>query len=85
MQSVLELKGCEFYVELFRYYDCINSTICFFGRDVTGPSEGLKIWVCQYYLGGHNLSPLVEIGLTDLPKSGCAMAHPAHPGTTGLL
>ena len=33
---------------------------------------------------GHNLSHLVEIGLTDLPKSGCAMAHPAHPGTTGL-
>ena len=32
-----------------------------------------------------NLSPLVEIGLTDLPKSGCAMAHPAHPGTTGLI
>ena len=30
-------------------------------------------------------APLVEIGLTDLPKSGCAMAHPAHPGTTGLL
>jgi len=27
------------------------------------------------------MSPLVEIGLTDLPKSGCAMAH---PGTTGL-
>ena len=24
---------------------------------------------------------IVEIGLTDLPKSGCAMAH---PGTTGL-
>ena len=31
------------------------------------------------------MPPLVEIGLTDLPKSGCAMAHPAHPGTTGLL
>ena len=30
--------------------------------------------------GGHNLSPLVEIGLTDLPKSGGAP-----PGTTGLL
>ena len=29
--------------------------------------------------------PLVEKGLTDLPKSGCAVAHPAHPGTTGLL
>ena len=25
--------------------------------------------------GGHNLPPLVDIGLTDLPKSGCAMAH----------
>ena len=31
------------------------------------------------------MSPLVEIGLTDPPNSGCAMAHPAHPGTTGLL
>ena len=29
--------------------------------------------------GGHNL------GLTDLPKSGGAMAPPAPPGTTGLL
>ena len=28
--------------------------------------------------------PLVEIGLTDLPKSGCAMAQPAHLGTTPL-
>ena len=28
--------------------------------------------------GGHNLTPLVEIGLTDLPKSGAAMA-PWHP------
>ena len=36
-------------------------------------------------VGGHNLLPLVEIGLTDLPKSGCAKAHPAHPGTTGLI
>ena len=35
--------------------------------------------------GGHNLPPLVEIGLTDLPKSGGAMAPPAPPGTTGLL
>ena len=29
--------------------------------------------------GGHNLSPLVEIGLTDLPKSGGTMAPPAPP------
>ena len=34
--------------------------------------------------GGHNLPPMVEIGLTDLAKSGCAMSHLAHPGTTGL-
>ena len=37
--------------------------------------------------GGHNLPPLIEIGLTDLPKFGGAMAHlapPATPGTTGL-
>ena len=32
--------------------------------------------------GGHNLPPLVEIGLTDLSKY--AMAPPA-PGTTGLV
>ena len=35
--------------------------------------------------GEHNLLPLVEIGLTDLPKSGGTMAPPAPPGTTGLL
>ena len=34
--------------------------------------------------GGYNLPPLVEIGLTDLPKFGGAMAPPAPPGTTGL-
>ena len=33
----------------------------------------------------HNLPPLVEIGLTDRPKIGGAMASPAPPGTTGLL
>ena len=32
--------------------------------------------------GGHNLPLLVEIGLTDLPKSGGAMPP---PGTTGLI
>ena len=34
--------------------------------------------------GGHNLPPLVEIGLTDLPKSGGAMVPPAFPGTLSL-
>jgi hypothetical protein len=33
----------------------------------------------------HNLPPLVEIGLTDRPKIGSAMAPLAPPGTTGLL
>ena len=36
-------------------------------------------------LGGLNLPPLVEIGLTDLPKSGSAMVPPAILGTTGLV
>ena len=36
---------------------------------------------------GHNMPfppPLVEVGLTDLPKSEGAMAPPALPGTTPL-
>ena len=45
-------------------------------------SENLGVPVL---FGGHNLPPLVEIGLTDLPKFGGAMAPPAPPGTTGLL
>ena len=32
----------------------------------------------------HNVPPLVEIGLTDLPKTGWAIAHPAHPPLTTL-
>ena len=36
-------------------------------------------------LGGDNVPPLVEIGLTDLPKSGGgAQAPPAPPLATGL-
>ena len=31
------------------------------------------------------LAILIEIGLTDLPKSGGAMANPAPSGTTGLI
>ena len=30
--------------------------------------------------GGHNRPPMVEIGLTDLPKSGGAMTPPAPSG-----
>ena len=36
-------------------------------------------------MGGDNVPPLVEIGLTDLPKSGGARAPPAPPLVTGLI
>ena len=36
-------------------------------------------------LGGDNVPPLVEIGLTDLSKSGWAQAPPALPLATGLI
>ena len=37
-------------------------------------------------LGGDNVPPpLLEIGLTDMPKFEGAMAPPAPPGTTPLL
>ena len=36
-------------------------------------------------LGGDNVPPLVEIGLTDLSKSGGAQAPPAPPLATGLV
>jgi len=39
----------------------------------------MKIRGCQYYLVGIIYPSLVEIGLTDLPKSGCAMASLATP------
>jgi hypothetical protein len=41
-------------------------------------SENPRVTVLIWF---HNLPLLVEIRLTDLPKSGCAMAP---PGTTGL-
>ena len=45
-----------------------------------------KVWKSgvPVLFDGHNLPPLVEIGLTDLPKSGGTMAPPAPPGTTPL-
>ena len=46
-----------------------------------GRSENLGVPVL---FARHNLPPLVEIGLTDLPKYEGAMAPPAPPGTTGL-
>ena len=55
-------------------------TLCF---RAVGRSENSGVPVS---FGGHNLPPpLVEIGLTDLPKSGVAMAPPAPPGTTPLV
>ena len=39
----------------------------------------------QVVMWGHNLPPLVEIGLTDLPKRGWAIAHPVQPFSTFLI
>ena len=41
-----------------------------------GPSQGLKIRGGWYYCDGHNLPPLVEIGLTDWRKTGDGPAEP---------
>jgi hypothetical protein len=46
-------------------------------------SENPGVPVVIRWLWAYSVT-LVEIGLTDLSKSGCAMAHPAQPGTTGL-
>ena len=49
---------------------------------VVGRSENTGVPVVLWW---HNLPLLVEIGLTDLPKSGGAMAPQAPQGTTPLL
>ena len=48
---------------------------------VVGRSENPGVPVL---FGGHNLTPMVVIGLTDLSKSGGAMLPPAPPGMTPL-
>ena len=60
---------------------CVALCDCVLYRAV-GMSENLGVPVL---FGGHNLPPLNEIGLTDLPKPGSAMAPLAPSGTTGLL
>ena len=50
------------------------------GRDVVRFSN-LRVLAV---IGGHNLPPLVGIGLTELPISGGAKAPPAPPLTTAL-
>ena len=40
---------------------------------VPGPQEGLKIRGCQYHWVGIICLPPLQVGLTDLPKSGGAM------------
>ena len=46
------------------------------GWSKAGPSQGLKIWGGHIVLGGDNMPSLVEIGLTDLQKSGEARVPP---------
>ena len=54
------------------------------GEFTTGPSQGLKIRGGLVVLGGDNVPPLVEIGLTDLTKTGGAKAPLAPPLATAL-
>jgi hypothetical protein len=58
-----------------------NSKTCVISR-VVGRSENPGVPVVMW---GHTLPLLVEIGLTDLLKSGGAMAPPTPLGTTPLL
>ena len=60
-------------VRIHHYHACLSRAV--------GRSENPVVPVS---FGGHNLPPLVEIELTDLPKSGGAMAPTVSPGTTGL-
>ena len=48
-------------------------------------SLGFQIRGCYQYCGGHNLPPLIGIGLTELQKSGGAKAPLAPPLTTALV
>ena len=48
------------------------------GRRNVRKSGGLVV------MDGDNVPPLVEIGLTDLPKTGGALAPPAPPLVTAL-
>ena len=48
----------------------LNLVVDEFLVPIAGLLEGLKILGCQYYLVGIIIPPMVEIGLTDLPKFG---------------
>ena len=39
----------------------------------------------QLVMWGYNLPPLVDLGLTDLPKSGWLIAHPIHLSPASLV
>ena len=41
-------------------------------------------WASSTMGRGHNLSPLFDIWVTDILKTGWAIAHPAHPSPTPL-
>ena len=49
-------------------------TFVMFKCTVAGLSQGLKFWGGLVVMGGDNVSPLVEIGLADLPNIGGAKA-----------
>jgi hypothetical protein len=71
-------KKCRKKICKKKLHMCVTKFIyaCIQGRMKLGRQE--VTWE------GHNLHPLVDIGLTDLPKPGWAIAHSAHPFHTPL-
>ena len=81
------IRTCSQWVKnIYRFVFEFWSTDFFYStnliRRALGKAENLGVPVL---FGGHNLSPLVEIGLYDLPKSGGAMACPTEKLIWGWL
>ena len=76
--SVWDLEYIFFstYKKLRKGYSQISNNVV---HRAVGRSEDPEVPVL---FGGHNLPPLVEIGVTALPKSWGATTPPASPGTT---
>ena len=59
-------------VTVIKQIHCLNFQDALNKSPITGLLQGLKILGVSKYCGGHNLPPLVEIGLTVLPNIGGA-------------
>ena len=70
----LAITAVKFYIQVTYFFDIFQKEVVHY-RAVRKSENP----VVPVIFDGHNLPPLVEIGLTDLPKSGGAMAPPAPP------